>query len=70
MDNQKSLFKSKRFWTAIVALITELSLVFTGEKTVAEQLPLIVTMAFTLLQAIISVTSNTDLTVGGKVIGK
>jgi len=63
---EKSIFKSKRFWVGLIALITQLSIVFTGEKTFAQQLPLIVTSSFTLIQMIIGVLSGDNLTVGGK----
>jgi len=69
MENEKSLFKSSRFWTGLISLLTMVSLIFTGEKTFAEQLPLIVAAAFGLLQTIIGITSNTNLTVAGKSLG-
>ena len=63
---EKSLLKSKRFWVGLIALLTQLSLIFTGEKEFAEQLPLIVTSSFTLIQMIVGVLSKDNLTVGGK----
>jgi hypothetical protein len=66
---EKSVFKSSRFWTGLISLLTMVSLIFTGEKTFAEQLPLIVAAAFGLLQTIIGITSNSTLTVGGRPLG-
>ena len=63
---EKNLLKSSRFWTGVIALLTSISLLLTGEKTLAVQLPLIVTTAFGLIQTIIGITSNTTLTVGNK----
>lgn len=65
---EKSLLHSKRFWTGAIALITLCSFIFTGEKTFQEQLPLIVSASFALIQTIIGVLSNSSLTVGGKAI--
>ena len=65
---EKSLFKSKRFWTGVIALLTSVSLILTGEKELSEQLPLIVTTAFGIIQTVIAILSGGDLTVKGRII--
>jgi hypothetical protein len=69
-ENEKSLFKSSRFWAGVIAILTLVSSIFTGEKTLQEQLPLIVAAGFSLLQLIIGITSNTTLTVGKNRLSK
>ena len=65
---EKSLLHSKRFWTGVIALLTSVSLFLTGEKTLAVQMPLIITTAFGLVQTVISILSSDNLTIGGKKI--
>ena len=62
----KPLIKSKRFWAGLLATLTGVSLVLTGEKTLSEQLPLIITSAFALIQLIIGVTSTEPIQGFGK----
>lgn len=62
----KNFLSSKRFWAGIIAFITGISLVFTGEKTFTEQLPFIVTTAIGLLQTIIALTSTDKVVLGFK----
>ena len=63
---KKNFLSSKRFWAGAIALITGISLVFTGEKSFAEQLPFIITTGIGLVQTIIALTSK-DIVVMGKV---
>jgi len=65
---EKSLIKSKRFWTGLIALLTSVSLILTGEKTLQAQLPLLVTTIFGIIQTIIAILSGDNLTIKGKKI--
>lgn len=66
----KNLFASKRFWSGVIGLVTITSMIFTGEKTFQEQIPLLVADLFSLVQLIIGVTSNQTLELGGKSLSK
>ena len=54
----KQWYSSKRFWTGIITLITGISLILTGEKTLNEQLPEIIMTGLGLIQFIIAITSG------------
>lgn len=64
----KSIIKSKRFWSGIIGIITGVSLIFTGEKSLQDPQFMgemfITTMSF--VQMLIGVTSNETITFGGK----
>ena len=60
----KNFLSSKRFWTGLIALITGISFVFTGEKTFTQQLPFIITTAIGLIQTIIALTSTAKVVLG------
>ena len=62
----KNLFKSKRFWLGLIGLVTITSMIFTGEKTLQEQLPLIIADGFAFVQLVIGVISTKPLELGGK----
>ena len=53
----KNLLSSKRFWSGVIATLTSLSLIFTGEKTLTDQLPFIVTTVLALIQTFIALRS-------------
>ena len=59
----KSLLKSKRFWSGLITTITAISIIFTGERTIAEQLPIVLTAIFAFVQTIIALRS-TDVIAG------
>jgi len=60
----KNFLSSKRFWTGAIAIITSVSFIFTGEKTITEQLPFIVTTALGLIQTVIALSSVDKVTLG------
>jgi len=64
----KNFLNSKRFWAGLLALLTGLSLIFTGEKSLADPAFLgeIIMTAIGLIQTIIALTS-TDKVVLGRV---
>lgn len=60
----KNFLSSKRFWTGLVATITSVSLIFTGEKEFMEQLPFVFTTALALIQTIVALISTEEITLG------
>ena len=61
---RKNFLSSKRFWSGVIAIITSVSFIFTGEKTITEQLPFIVTTALGLIQTVIALSSVDKVTLG------
>ena len=61
---RKNFLSSKRFWSGVIAIITSVSFIFTGEKTLTEQLPFIVTTALGLIQTIIALRSTATVVLG------
>lgn len=57
----KPILKSKRFWSGLITTIAAVSLIFTGEKTIAEQLPIILTAIFAFVQTIIALKSTAPI---------
>jgi len=66
----KNLFKSKRFWSGIVALITGVSFIIIGDKTLEQVLPELVLTVFSLVQMIIAITSGQEIEIGGVNLSK
>jgi len=66
----KNLFKSKRFWSGIVALITGVSFIIIGDKTFEQVLPELVLTVFSLVQMIIAITSGQEIEIGGVNLSK
>ena len=66
----KSIVKSKRFWTGVVALITGISFLFTGEKSADQVIPELVMTVIGIVQTIIAITSKAEISVGGKSLAK
>lgn len=64
----KSIMSSKRLWTGVIALITGISMMLTGEKTWEAVAPELLMTGIGLVQTIIALTSKATLTVGGKAI--
>jgi hypothetical protein len=62
----KNILSSKRFWTGVIALITGVSIVLTGEKSFQDSLPEIILVVIGLVQTILGLMSNTVVTVRGK----
>jgi hypothetical protein len=62
----KNILSSKRFWTGVIALITGVSIVLTGEKSFQDSLPEIILVVIGLVQTILGLMSNTVVTVSGK----
>jgi len=60
----KNILSSKRFWTGVIAILTSVSFIFTGEKSITEQLPFIVTTALGLIQTIVALTSTAKVVIG------
>jgi len=60
----KNFLSSKRFWAGMIGLLTSLSLVFTGEKSFADQLPFIATGVLSLIQTVVALTSTEKITLG------
>ena len=58
---EKGILKSKRFWTGLIALITGISLIFTGDKAFNDVLPELVLTLIGLVQTIIGVTSKKEI---------
>uniref|UniRef100_A0A6H2A3R4 Uncharacterized protein n=1 Tax=viral metagenome TaxID=1070528 RepID=A0A6H2A3R4_9ZZZZ len=67
-DNMKNFLSSKRFWAGLVALITGLGFIFTGEKNLADPAFLgeIIMTAIGFLQTIIALTSTDKVVLGFK----
>lgn len=63
----KSIIKSKRFWTGVIGIITGVSLLLTGEKSIQDpQFIGELFMAFwSFVQTIIALTSKDGITMGG-----
>lgn len=66
----KKWIKSKRLWTGVIALITGLSLILTGEKTLEEQLPTLILTGIGLAQFIVALVSGKPVEFGGKTFYK
>jgi len=64
----KQWYTSKRLWTGVIAIITGLSLIFTGEKTLQEVIPELVMTGFGLVQLIVGLISGRPVAFGGKVL--
>ena len=62
----KNILSSKRLWTGVIALITGVSIVLTGEKSFQDSLPEIILVVIGLVQTILGLMSNTVVTVRGK----
>ena len=69
MESTKQIWASKRFWAGVIALITGLSMIATGEKTVSELIPEIATTIFGLIQTILGLYTNTPVAIGRRVLG-
>ena len=65
-ENMKNFLSSKRFWAGLIGLLTSASLVFTGEKSFADQLPFIATGIMSLIQTVIALTSTDKVVLGFK----
>ncbi len=61
---KKNFLKSKRFWTGLIALITGISFIFTGEKSFTDQLPFLITTGIGLFQTIVALTSTNKVVLG------
>jgi hypothetical protein len=66
----KNLLKSKRFWTGAIALITSVSIILTGEKSLNDALPEIILGVVGIIQTVLGITSNKQLEFSGKTFGK
>ena len=66
----KQFYKSKRFWAGVIGIITGVSLILTGEKTLQEALPELVLTAIGLLQFIIAMVSGKPVAFGGRTFYK
>lgn len=64
----KDFYKSKRFWSGVIAFLTALSLVFTGEKTLEATLPELILALLTVVQTFLGLTSNDQVKVGNRVL--
>lgn len=62
----KNFLSSKRFWAGAIALITSISLIFTGEKTFSEQVPFMATTILALIQTVIALVSTDKIVLGFK----
>ena len=62
----KNFLSSKRFWAGFLALLTGISLIFTGEKSLADPAFLgeIIMTAIGLVQTIIALTSTAKVVMG------
>jgi len=66
----KEFYKSKRFWVGLTALVTGVGMIVTGDKSFNEVLPELILTVLGLIQAVLGLTTNTPITVGGVVLGK
>jgi len=66
----KSIIKSKRFWAGLIGIVTSISLIFTGEQSLSnpEFIGELFMGIWSFVQTIVALTSNSTITVGGKVI--
>ena len=64
--NMKNFLSSKRFWAGLVALITGIGFIFTGEKSLANPAFLgeIIMTAIGLVQTIVALTSTNKVVLG------
>lgn len=60
----KQFYQSKRFWVGIIGLITGISVILTGEKTLNQQLPEIVLTLISIVQTVLGITQNDAVYVG------
>jgi uncharacterized membrane protein YccC len=70
MEKAKEFYRSKRFWTLAVALVSGIGLIVTGEQSLTDALPEILTTALIILGGFLGMATNTPIAFGSKVIGK
>jgi len=64
----KPIYKSKRAWAGVIALITGISLVATGEESLMDAIPELAVIIIGLVQTIIALTSSSTITLGSKTL--
>jgi len=67
---EKQWYKSKRLWTGALTLVTGISLIFTGEKTLQEMLPELVMTTLGLVQLVVAMASGDPIAFGSKTFYK
>ncbi len=67
---EKQWYKSKRLWVGTISIITGISMVATGEKTLQEILPELIMTGFGLVQLIIGMVSGDPIAFGSKTFYK
>jgi hypothetical protein len=66
----KQFYKSKRFWSFVVLLVTGVGYITTGEKESSEVVPVLVLTVIGIIQGFLGIATNTPVSFGGKILGK
>lgn len=63
----KQIYTSKRFWTGLIALITCIGLLATGEKSLSDNgfLTEIFMTVISFIQTVVALTSKSEVKIGG-----
>ena len=67
---EKQFWKSKKFWTGLVVLVSGIGALFTGEKTFEQVLPEIVVTVFGIIQTFLAFKEGDPVAFGNKVFGR
>ncbi len=67
---EKQWYTSKRLWVGVISIITGISMIITGEKTLQEMLPELVMTGFGLVQLFVGMASGEPVAFGSKTLYK
>lgn len=61
-------YRSKRLWAGVIALLTSITFLLTGEKNAQEVIPEVSAIVFSLIQVVIGLMSGDPVAFGGKTL--
>ena len=70
MEKAKDFYKSKRFWALLATLVAGIGLCVTGEESITEALPEIITTILAIVTGFLGLSSNSPVAFGSRVLGK
>lgn len=62
----KQWYASKRLWTGVLSLLTGVSLILTGDKSLNDMLPELIMTAFGLIQTVVALISGDPVAFGSR----
>lgn len=66
----KQWYASKRLWAGVLSLITGVSLILTGDKSLNDMLPELIMTAFGLIQTVVALISGDPVAFGSRSLYK